>query len=90
MIFGIRPEDLRFEATGGVECRIEQIEPMGRETLYVADSPLGTLRVLESGAGTRRAPGDTSRVGFLAEHVLLFERGRETLIPGARAAVPEG
>ena len=58
VVFGIRPEDLHFTGDGGVECRIEQIEPMGRETLYVADSPLGTLRVLESGAGTRHAPGD--------------------------------
>ena len=78
---------MRFSGKGGVECRIEQIEPMGRETLYVADSPLGTLRVLESGTGTRHAPGDTLRVGFNPEHVLLFERGHETLIPGARAAV---
>ena len=90
VVFGVRPEDLHFTAEGGVECRIEQIEPMGRETLYVADSPLGTLRVLEGGSGTRHAPGDALRVGFLPEHVLLFERGRETLIPGAHAAVQEG
>ena len=90
VVFGIRPEDLQFTEKGGVECRIEQIEPMGRETLYVADSPLGTLRVLEGGSGTRHAPGDALRVGFLPEHVLLFERGRETLIPGAHAAVQEG
>ena len=90
VVFGIRPEDLHFTAEGGVECRIEQIEPMGRETLYVADSPLGTLRVLEGGSGTRHAPGDALRVGFDPVHVLLFERGRETLIPGARAAVLEG
>ena len=87
VILGIRPEHLHFVAAGGVACRIEQIEPMGRETLYVADSPMGRLRVLEGGAGSRHAPGDRLRVGFLPEHVLLFERGRETLIPGAHAAV---
>ena len=90
VILGIRPEDMHFMAAGGVACRIEQIEPMGRETLYVADSPIGRLRVLESGAGTRHAPGERLRVGFHPEHVLLFERRRETLIPGARAAVQEG
>ena len=90
VILGIRPEHLRFEASGGVACRIDQIEPMGRETLYVADSALGSLRVLEGGAGARHAPGENLRVGFHPEHVLLFERHRETLIPGARAAVPKG
>ena len=89
VIFGIRPEDLHFVEVGGVPCRIDQVEPMGRETLYVVDSPLGSLRVLESGAGARHVPGENLRVGFLPEHVLLFERSRETLIPGARAAVLE-
>ena len=90
VILGIRPEHLHFMAAGGVACRIEQIEPMGRETLYVADSPMGRLRVLEGGDGSRHSPGDSLRVGFLPEHVLLFERGRETLIPGAHAAVRDG
>ncbi|MCY4451713.1 MAG: ABC transporter ATP-binding protein [Immundisolibacterales bacterium] len=90
VILGIRPEHLQFMATGGLECRIDQIEPMGRETLYVADSPLGNIRVLESGAGARHAPGENLRIGFHPEHVLLFERGRETLITGARASVRQG
>ena len=53
--------------------------------------PSGRLRVLEGGVPVPvMRPARALRVGFLPEHVLLFERSRETLIPGAHAAVRDG
>ena len=87
--FGIRPEHLRFEERG-LAGRIDQIEPMGRETLYLVETAIGGVRVLEGGAGVRFAAGDPVHLDFPSERSLLFERAGGALIPGARAALPGG
>ena len=84
---GIRPEHLRFEERG-LAGRIDQVEPMGRETLYLVETAMGGVRVLEGGAGVRFAAGDPVRVGFPPERSLLFDRAGGGLIAGARAALP--
>ena len=86
---GIRPEHLRFEKRG-LAGRIDQVEPMGRETLYLVETAMGAVRVLEGGAGVRFAAGDPVHVGFPPERSLLFDRAGGGLIPGARAALPGG
>jgi inositol-phosphate transport system ATP-binding protein len=86
VVLGIRPEALRFEADG-VHGRIADIEPMGRETLYLVDSELGPLRVLEAGSTVRHRHGDRVAVAFDDEDTLIFDQASERLIPGARLAL---
>ena len=89
VVLGIRPEHVRL-ADRGLAGRIDQAEPMGRETLYLVDTAMGAIRVLEGGAGVRFGAGDSVRVGFRPEDTLLFDRESETLIPEARVAPPSG
>ena len=89
VVLGIRPEHIRFDAHG-LAGRIDQIEPMGRETLYLVETPMGGVRVLEGGAGVRFALGDSVRIGFRPEDSLLFDRESGALVPGARVAPPAG
>ena len=84
---GVRPEALRF-ANNGIEGRIGEIEPMGRETLYFVESDLGTLRILEAGAEIRHATGDAVHVDFDAEDTILFDRTTDQRIEDAHAALP--
>jgi inositol-phosphate transport system ATP-binding protein len=81
VVFGLRPEALRFEP-GGLAGRITEVEPMGRETLYLVESDLGTLRVLEAGASVRLGLGDPVAVAFDADATLIFDRASERLVPG--------
>jgi inositol-phosphate transport system ATP-binding protein len=85
VVLGIRPEALRFEA-GGLEGRIAEIEPMGRETLYLVDSELGQLRVLEAGSVVRHRHGDPVGLGFDPASSLIFDQASERLIPDAHLA----
>ena len=87
VVLGIRPEHVRFDAYG-LAGRIDQIEPMGRETLYLVETAMGGVRVLEGGAGVRFAVGDEVRIGFRPEDSLLFDQESGSLVPGARAAPP--
>jgi inositol-phosphate transport system ATP-binding protein len=86
VVLGIRPEALRFEA-GGVHGRIADIEPMGRETLYLVDSELGPLRVLEAGSAARHSHGDRIAVAFDGADTLIFDQASERLIPDAHLAL---
>ena len=87
VVLGVRPEHVRFDAHG-LAGRIDQVEPMGRETLYLVETAMGGVRVLEGGAGVRFAVGDEVRIGFRPEDSLLFDQESGSLIPGARAAPP--
>jgi inositol-phosphate transport system ATP-binding protein len=81
VVLGLRPEALRFEP-GGLAGRITEVEPMGRETLYLVESELGALRVLEPGSSARHGFGDSVAVAFDAEATLIFDRASERLIQG--------
>ncbi|HSA80113.1 MAG TPA: ABC transporter ATP-binding protein [Geminicoccaceae bacterium] len=85
VVVGIRPEALRF-AAAGLAARIADIEPMGRETLYLVDSELGPLRVLEAGSVVRHRHGDRVALGFDGASTLLFDRASERLLPDAHLA----
>ncbi len=82
-VLGIRPECLAF-GDSGLEGKVTEIEPMGRENLYLVDTQLGSVRVLEGGAAGRRAHGAAVRLAFESSDTLLFDTESERLIEGAR------
>lgn len=87
IVLGLRPETIRF-ADAGIEGRIEEIEPMGRETLYSVDSALGAVRVLEAGADVHHAIGEPVHLDFDTMDTILFDRETERRIDDAHAALP--
>ena len=64
-----------------------QIEPMGREILYVAETPLGMVRLLEAGSKATQKVGDEVRIDVKEDSALLFNDDNERLIEGARVSV---
>lgn len=83
---GVRPEHIKFGDTG-LGGTIREIEPMGRETLYLVDTPIGAMRVLEPGAETNYQPGDQTKIRFDQADTLMFDTTTESLIPGAKVAL---
>jgi inositol-phosphate transport system ATP-binding protein len=75
-VLGVRPEAVRL-GEGPLSGLIEAVEPMGRETLYVLDTPLGTLRALEAGAQRSFGQGDRTQLGFAPSDTLLFDASSE-------------
>jgi inositol-phosphate transport system ATP-binding protein len=73
MVLGIRPESVRV-AQNGTPARVFAAEPMGREVLYSADSPLGVVRFIEAGAEARHREGDNVSLAFAPEDTLLFDK----------------
>ena len=55
---------------------------MGRETLYLVESELGVLRVLEPGSSARHAFGDAVAVAFDGDATLIFDRASGRLVTG--------
>jgi inositol-phosphate transport system ATP-binding protein len=84
---GLRPEHLTF-AEAGLPGRITQTEPMGREILYVVETDLGHVRVLEHGASAAHAAGDPVKIGFSPDDSLVFNTATESLMTGARVHPP--
>ena len=84
---GLRPEHLRFAATG-LPGRIAQTEPMGREILYVVKTDVGDVRVLEHGSAAAHAAGEPVSIDFAPGDTLVFDTATETLTPGARVHPP--
>ena len=82
VVLGVRPEHVRF-GENGLAGRIDQAEPMGRETLYLVETAMGAVRVLEGGAGVRFAAG---RFG----PDRLPAGGHPAVRPGERSAHPRG
>ncbi|MDF2759186.1 MAG: Putrescine transport ATP-binding protein PotA [Thermomicrobiales bacterium] len=83
----LRPEHLGF-ATTGLPGHIAQIEPMGREILYVVKTDSGHVRVLEHGAAVAHAAGEPVHVGFAPSDTLAFDTATERRLPGARVRPP--
>ncbi|MEE9274820.1 MAG: ABC transporter ATP-binding protein [bacterium] len=79
---GIRPERLAI-GREGFPGRIEEIEPMGREILYLLESPMGTLSVLEPAGSPERRLGESVRLTFAPEDTLLFDNRTQSLLKGA-------
>jgi inositol-phosphate transport system ATP-binding protein len=79
-VLGVRPEAVRL-GEGPLSGVVEAVEPMGRETLYVLDTPLGTLRALEAGAQRSLGQGDHTQFGFAESDTLLFDASSERRLP---------
>jgi inositol-phosphate transport system ATP-binding protein len=84
---GLRPEHLAFSAAG-LPGRVAQIEPMGREILYVVETGVGHVRVLEHGSKAVHNAGETVHIGFLPDHSLVFDAASERLLEGVRVRPP--
>jgi inositol-phosphate transport system ATP-binding protein len=84
---GLRPEHLRFTGSG-LSGRIAQLEPMGREILYVVDTVAGYLRILEHGSIAAHAVGEPVRIGFSPDDSLVFDTACQTLVAAARVGPP--
>ncbi|OHV79907.1 ABC transporter ATP-binding protein [Ensifer sp. LCM 4579] len=85
---GLRPEHLGFGDTG-FPGRIAQIEPMGREILYVVETDIGPLRVLEQGSSVGHTTGKQVKIGFQPQNSLVFDTERQKLIAGAHVHAPD-
>ncbi len=89
VMIGIRPENLSLGPEGGgpdVEAmagRIEHVEPLGRETLYEVDCPLGRVHALESGSERRFASDDRVGLTLAPDAVLVFDRSSGRRLTGA-------
>jgi inositol-phosphate transport system ATP-binding protein len=79
---GMRPEHLVF-SDRGLPGRVGQIEPMGREVLYVVETGLGYIRLLEQGSDIGRAIGQPVTISFQSSSSLVFETASGQLIDGA-------
>ena len=55
---------------------------MGREILYVVETDLGHVRVLEHGASASHAAGDPVKIGFSPDDSLVFDTATESLMTG--------
>ncbi len=80
---GLRPEHLVFGGTG-LPGRVSQLEPMGREILYVVETDIGQLHVLQQGNAAAHPAGESVRIGFRSSDSLVFDRTTEKLIPEAK------
>ncbi|ODR92156.1 ABC transporter ATP-binding protein [Sinorhizobium alkalisoli] len=85
---GLRPEHLRFGDTG-FPGRIAQVEPMGREVLYVVETGMGAVRVLEQGSSVGHTTGKQVKIGFQPENSLVFDTEGQKLIAGAHVRAPD-
>ncbi len=83
---GVRPEHLRF-GSDGLAGRITQIEPMGREILYVVESTIGTLRALESGSSPKHSIDQKVWLRFAEDNVLVFSQVNGERLNDARVGL---
>ncbi|MCP4384453.1 MAG: ABC transporter ATP-binding protein [Hyphomicrobiales bacterium] len=84
---GIRPESLTV-GDQGIPATVLSVEPMGREVLYVCDTPLGPLRFLEPFAVAAHRTGESFHLTFDTRQSILFDATTGSRIDGLAAAVP--
>ncbi len=84
---GLRPEHLRIAETG-LRGHIAQTEPMGREILYVVETDVGHVRVLEHGSTAAHVAGEPVNLRFSPDDSLVFDTATESLVTGARVHPP--
>ena len=77
---GLRPEHLTFTGSG-LSGRVAQLEPMGREILYVVDTDAGYLRVLEHGSIAAHAVGEPVMIGFSPDDSLVSTPQAKGFLP---------
>ena len=82
---GLRPELISVAETG-LEAEITNIEPMGREILYTAQSEIGLFRFLEATPQPRLALEDRVRLHADPDDALFFEKDSGSRIEGLRLA----
>jgi inositol-phosphate transport system ATP-binding protein len=80
---GIGPEAITL-GRGPIRGRVVDREPHGRETLYLVESEVGPLPVVEPGATARLAPGETVRLGWATS--LLFDAASGRRLEGGVVA----
>lgn len=77
-LIGIRPESL-YAAEAGLPATVEQIEPMGRETLITANTAIGQLRFLESVSMTKLRQGDQIHLNAQPDATILFDKSGQRI-----------
>jgi inositol-phosphate transport system ATP-binding protein len=82
-VLGLRPEAIRL-GNGPIRAAVEDVEPMGRETLYLLASALGPVRVLEPGAQARLRRGEQTSLDFAPADALLFDAASERRLADVR------
>ncbi|HFD16591.1 MAG TPA: ABC transporter ATP-binding protein [Rhodospirillales bacterium] len=87
VVLGLRPEDVRLGETG-LPARVLDVEPMGRETLFLLETPLGQLRALLAGATAPYRAGDSLAFTFNSEDSILFAESSERRLPDVHARLP--
>ena len=84
---GIRPEHFQFSESG-LAARIIQVEPMGREILYMLECPFGSVQILELGNVASHGTGDEVKITFAPEHTLIYDTKAGDLIANAQVKMP--
>ncbi len=83
VVLGVRPETIGL-GQGPIPARVEETEPLGRETLYLLETPLGQLRAIEPGAVARFGLDD--RLSLSLPAGLLFDKASGRRLEGVSLA----
>jgi inositol-phosphate transport system ATP-binding protein len=84
---GLRPENMRA-SDRGLPARVTRVEPMGREVLTTADTPLGALHFLEATTQPNWRIGDSLHLTFDPRDCILFDASGAR-IPGVCAQLKD-
>jgi inositol-phosphate transport system ATP-binding protein len=71
-VLGIRPEHVHI-AREGMPATVASVEPMGRETLVLLETPLGHIRTLIAAGDLIPKEGDSVTFTFASSDAMLFD-----------------